>query len=113
MMVAILVLLGAVTAGLLAAKDQAPRTSTLEAAVSPTDSPLKAATPWSQRQQPATYTNPFEREISGLGTVDTRLLDAETVRRLPGTGQTVEPTFPISTLQGLPQSATAIPDVAE
>ena len=26
---------------------------------------------------------------------------------------TLEPTFPISTLQGLPQSATAIPDVAE
>ena len=89
-MVAILVLLGAATAGLLAARDQAPRTSTLEAAVSPTDSPLKAATPWGQRQQPATYTNPLEREISGLGTVDTRLLDAETVRRLPGTGQTVE-----------------------
>ena len=27
--------------------------------------------------------------------------------------QYIEPTFPISTLQGLPQSATELPDVAE
>ena len=89
-MVAVLVIVGGATAGLLAAKDQAPRISTPEAAISPTDSPLKAATPWDQRQQAATYTSHLVREVTGQGTVATRERDAETARGLPGADQPVE-----------------------
>ena len=32
--------------------------------------------------------------------------------RLPKTAESSNPTFPISTLQGLPQSATELPDIA-
>ena len=89
-MVAVLVIVGGATAGLLAAKDQAPRTSTPEAAISTTDSPLKAATPWDQRQQAATYTSHLMREVTGQGTVATRERDAETARGLPGADKHVE-----------------------
>ena len=79
-MVAVLVILGGATAGLIAARDQAPRTSTPEAAVSPTDSPLKAAT----------YASHLEREVAGHGMVDAGERDAETARGLPEAEHLVE-----------------------
>ena len=79
-MVALLVILGGATAGLIAARDQAPRTSTPEADVLPTDSPLKAVT----------YASNLEWEVAGKGAVDAGERDAETAKGSPEADHHVE-----------------------
>ena len=70
--IAVLITLGGITAGLILARDQAPPAAPTvsEAAAPHTGSRLKADTPSNHRQQAARYPGRREGQASGQGTVD-------------------------------------------
>ena len=88
--VGVLIMLGGVTAGLIAAGDEAPHTSTPGAAASLTGSSLETGTPSNHREQTVTYAGRLEREVTGHGRGDAGEHDAGTLRGSPEADKHVE-----------------------